>query len=906
MIAAILLFAAIITERNDWNTIPPNYATFAGTAAAPGIASCWIPYGTYTDGTGGTEYLRVTSNLTGVVASMLGGIVERRVFDYNDLPSIVGNPNTNDFKFLCFPVTNFFLYSDANLGGYLATNNTRRILDVLNRPPVFPRIWGSYIYPGSLYEDIYGAGTSPESLEEALATTSMDYEEDDAENRDYYQYHTGLSANFGGRNLDELETGGGASIEPPIGTTWTEDIPFRAADSNLWATVWPIYAALTNDTHFYRDHPSTNLNYGSWYPRRELRKWIIGENSGMDADPLAAGNLWGSDVWGDEGDGAARDLCAALWRIPLPYTMENVLSVDTGWSYEVPPVITSSYWTVSGPLGNFTMSESSDNYWVGQDKSVPGEGDGMLAEIWYENGIYRLVISDAWSTAWLFVRDVAGDEWSMSLDFGEYQATRTAEFSNKDDFTHWRNGTRRLDWKRLGIICQLERQMETTYKARGSEDYLPYVSKYCQKGMVWRGEIEVDLTTNEIEIAVADVSWTFVTNTVSTSTNATGWSFPTARAPAPSLNGGVTGSGNGGTIYLTKDDFQSMLENCDGLENVSDGTNLLLVASVNGFTVSGDPPGISLDLYYFDISSYPDDLNCRLNPFLVPFGGATNATIALSRGVDKEVHATWTYSNADMTPEIKSRFAAYPDANTWSNNYVAAQTRPTLDFMFSATGITAGDYLYFSTNRTEIPAVAWDHIPAHTSNFTTNRYWRMNPVCAEESTRSDSDVNRHNMLIDLNNSVAAKFKNHTTFDVNNVEGRATITQNEETRICGELDNKTVAIHPVIAPWFNWTDGRSDLWGFGAKMEARFDLVDGVVTNFVPLNVHLEGSIEDYVDITYSYADENGDIAIGSFHWQAEEVTVGETNNYQSVVVDGHQDQMIKTLWRFKNLRDPNL
>ena len=80
-LTAPLVSAAIITERNDvYNDIgcytPPAY-TFIGTPARPGIDSCWIPYGTYTDGVGGTEYTRVTSNLMGVVASILGGAAER-------------------------------------------------------------------------------------------------------------------------------------------------------------------------------------------------------------------------------------------------------------------------------------------------------------------------------------------------------------------------------------------------------------------------------------------------------------------------------------------------------------------------------------------------------------------------------------------------------------------------------------------------------------------------------------------------------------------------------------------------------------------------------------------------------------------------------------------------------------
>ena len=107
--AALPLHAAIITERNDVFSSFPESAIFRGTSAAPGIESQWIPYGTYTGGSGGTEYLRVTSNLVGVVASVFDGYWERYNIGVNS------STNIRDYAY-----------------GELWTNDTRRVLDYIN------------------------------------------------------------------------------------------------------------------------------------------------------------------------------------------------------------------------------------------------------------------------------------------------------------------------------------------------------------------------------------------------------------------------------------------------------------------------------------------------------------------------------------------------------------------------------------------------------------------------------------------------------------------------------------------------------------------------------------------------------------------------------------------------------
>ena len=79
MLFAALVLAAIMTEKNGtFADAPPG--------AAVSVSSSYIPYGTYTDGIGGTEYKRVGTNLVGAVASMIDGLWERVALPYGWLP----------------------------------------------------------------------------------------------------------------------------------------------------------------------------------------------------------------------------------------------------------------------------------------------------------------------------------------------------------------------------------------------------------------------------------------------------------------------------------------------------------------------------------------------------------------------------------------------------------------------------------------------------------------------------------------------------------------------------------------------------------------------------------------------------------------------------------------------------
>ena len=121
------------------------------------------------------------------------------------------------------------------------------------------------------------------------------------------------------------------------------------------------------------------------------------------------------------------------------------------------------------------------------------------------------------------------------------------------DFAHWRNGSTRLDWKRLGIACQMERQAEIVY------DLLHMPSMTMCDASVRRVRpfsAQIDLgavavSANGLSVPLSGASWTVgddvASCTMKRSTDE--WShgrpdsvsYVTARAEAPTLSMGVGG-----------------------------------------------------------------------------------------------------------------------------------------------------------------------------------------------------------------------------------------------------------------------------------------------------------------------------------------------------------------------------
>lgn len=385
-----------------------------------------------------------------------------------------------------------------------------------------------------------------------------------------YQYHEGLAVKYGGRRLDALVSSNGASIEPPLSSEWTGDVPFKAADSNLWAAVWPIYSALTNDIHFF---PDLSEEYEKRYYRNPISEWMQATEN----------PIWGYDIVGSPPDydwqedyvpGRGYDLGQALTKMPIPFTMEDVLSYDTGWEYNPEPTPTNDLWTVAGPLGNFRLG-AYDGYPYGENYIWDNWYSGDRYDEYYVEiirdfyGYWCLYVYPPYGGEMLYWRQVQSPEDADNLDFGDFSAARTTLYDDADDYTHWTNGTTRLDWKRLGIICQLERQMETTYDLYYCDE-LPLWHMGTEHFRTYRSPaIEIELPEAEyngqelepIRNLLNGISWSLDNDDYHSSTNVLGWSTPTCRTPVPTMGDGASFfSVEGSPICIDEEKATELLE----------------------------------------------------------------------------------------------------------------------------------------------------------------------------------------------------------------------------------------------------------------------------------------------------------------------------------------------------------
>ena len=557
MIAALVLFAAIITEQNDLYTATTDAATFGSNST--GIASMWIPFGTFTGGTGGTEIMRVTSNLVGVVASVFDGYEERKNVPQEYLPTEGGYHYCYTFP----PVFNTWAFYDD--GTYLrTTNQTTRIADAINSSRYI-----AWYHQGTNYTYYINSGGHGENIEYRLANSYIYPGDED----DRYSENEGLATFFGSSRLDALvgELGG---ISPPIGESWTSEIPFKTSDTSAWVLTWPTYAGLTNDIHFFTG--STDAWQRVSFP---FMSW-----------------LWPSHLyplWGDDTSEAAYAVETNAYDKPLPIQLEDVLKVDPGWRYDVPATMTGEYYAVSGPIGPFRL----DKVYDGGTRSMwdnSATASNMYVRLMLSEGVHEGVetydIAFEIMTNGATIVNIEGtagrnDDPILIDDLDsihDYSARHVELWADTDDFANWRNYTTRLDWKRLGILCQLERHMEETYRTRDGEDYLPCQRVSAIRTKSWTGTKVLDVPMPETlpyetDVELKDIAWVYWTNTVNVTTNHLDWNFPTARAARPTIGGSVSGGGNangfnfstGWSILLGVEDLAGLIESCSGLTNAA-------------------------------------------------------------------------------------------------------------------------------------------------------------------------------------------------------------------------------------------------------------------------------------------------------------------------------------------------
>lgn len=1016
MILAALLLAAIVTERNDlYNGVgcytPPQY-TFVGTPSRPGIESCWIPYGTYTDGVGGTEYTRVTSNLMGVVASAIGGLAERSV-------QIGWGPRQCMLRPTVFPVPWGQSYHDY--GSFLSstTNLSYRIADQLNECATGV---------GLLYVEVDGTNynynfTSP--LEERLLEIAKQY---------------------GSRRLEALV----GSAEPPISSEWSPNLPYNVADSNLWRNVYPALCFCTNDIYFLPD--------GGYSRERRL--------------PNPNPNGWGSleGLWGDDFGQSLADLQSALAMMPLDVTIEDVLSYDTGWKYE-PRRLTNDYWTVDGVrLHRATHSGEWDDLEHARyaDWSGYASQENFLSVGWEMGGYWTFYEHSNGTT--VVSSTITADPKSQILDFGNgHIAIKTELYTDSDDYTHWTNGTTRLDWKRLGIICQLERQMDTTYEDYQHGDTLP-LWHLDTLHELWYESSPVSITfpmpqgdgqeMPPVAGILKQVSWNNDYDHYSSTTNdyKTIWSTPTCRTPAPQCAGEMYFDGNLGTdIYLEYEDASNIVSKiCSELSQSTTGelsyvrfygdwhpgagmnldfdayyaegtviikhpSNTVEVTSSNGFradwwtsndwdsvewTASDGTNSFFVNFHLGYMSFYNDQINiyCEAPDFEQESGSVTIPQMTLTASGSGDVtNWTWqvsgwpnistncvfsigaenyvwtlgdyaggignggyvvyaTYGEGDMDVELQTiadgrRLAIYADGLerarslttpsvtlTWNTDYYTTQEEvfysgqlqgDSIPIHWNPESTNATGYAFSTIHKTTSPTFTFAS-PETRALTISNFSWKNSPldwdrihslrrselemlISARGVPGFASDTNAYDpsaqpftweaikniphsdrMFRMLQGTPVSSLANADNAQYNFLASLSSACKQE----CEEIGGMPIGAIDDVGK-VSQSESAAFLADFNnAKVGATF-LISGNGCGF-EADVHLEG--DSYV-VDSIYIPGFFPYYVGDCGWRCYvdyQQSASITNQYRDARVDAHQAPVRKAIWKFKNLRDPDL
>lgn len=900
-----LMLAAIITERNGTFADAPSNA-------AESVSSPYIPYGTYTDGSGSTEYLRVGTNLVGAVASAIDGLWERVAIPYGWLPGYLA---VDEYAELQYPLRETCRSTRRILAKALNGDGDGRsgqvgIQNAWLRSPIEQTLADYYIWEawspesGLWRTNATHMGIAGGNPIYCINSSGVRFPE--------YDQYTPDPVAWSSRTAETLFP----DAPVPISSEWTAELPFLADRTNDWRSVFPAYLAYEYDEHFFRTNENDFVAQYWDYTRWHLRRWII---------PDHLDHAWGSDVWGSEGSGAGRDLDFALQSIPVATNavLEEVLKVDPGWDYFYPPVETNSYWDVSGNLGSFRLNFygwSGGLLWDNWFEPYP---TNYYVETTFDNDLYSLFIFDAPTGAQLYQGSVYGDETLDTVYFDEYTANRTRIYNDADDFRHWRNMTRRFDWKRLGIICQLERQMEITYRAREREDYLPLWEFFVRAHRDYTGTFGpvhvkiVDGTIEEFYVvghkdqpdarSLKYASWTLADQYAIAQTNRLSASYPTARGivflAGPFVNTVDTPADFRGDFtaqdYYVLTQLAAALSTVDPLPTGSKHFRVDIAPAVDGprfsaiwITYSAGDTG---DTRYYPAPEWFPSF-C---PYTVP-DLESEGVYSLARDDAKEARDITTRAN-DAGEEYKLMGrdipAAYPEEMTvsavsnlekrlWAE-YIKRISLPTIEVRLAETN---NDYWASQVDAEPV----MPYLPDGTTNVDKRAFRYLNVA------GSDLDDFRGERLLslrDLDAEVKKHFRSMAGRDITaGLAGRAQFNAREINELNNALEDADAVPTLEILPPFD------DAWLEGIVRFAENAYFEEGDT--VDLYTVSGSALTNHWTLVYSTTNLNARA------WGSWAVNLSATANAaitnSGVRVDGHQNQMMKTLWKFKNMRDPTL
>ena len=887
MLFAALVLASIMTESNGtFADAPPN--------AAVAVDSRYIPYGTYTDGNGGTEYKRVSTNLVGAVASMIDGLWERVALPYGWLPEDLAEDDdelkyplredARDSKRILATAINFY---GEDAGSWWIRN------------PIEETLANGYVYeaytpggPNEYETNAVHAGIAGSAPEGFVSSSGL-----------RYRSYGVIPIAWTSRQAEEIF----GDPEPPISKTWSGRLPFLTQYTGTWQRVFSPYSAYEYEPHLfqsnYEDFVASNLDYA----RPHIRRWMRSEH---------VADLWGRDVLGDTGDGAGADLDEWLRQTPVATNavMEEVLKVDPGFEYNYPPVETNSFWDVVGPLGSFHCELVND--YGPRDRYYRSSGTNYYAEVYISSGSESawidLVIYEVGVGQVFYQWDYYNDEESMTI--GPYRATLTRLWNDADDFVHWRNMTNRLDWKRLGIIAQLERQMEITYRAREREDYLPLWEFLVRAHRNYTGSIPLHIKIEDGEITEAYVvghepslslgyaSWTYDGESAIAETNRTTSSYPTARTVV---------NLDGSEVLDTFSPVSGSFDMRD--EEIFDAIAAAMLRFVSPWPAGAKRISVDLNVTVAGISVAtifvwfgPDDVRS------FPAGGApvgifvipdveVDDTFTLSRDDAKIARDITTMANdageeyklmgrdvpAGYLDQMSEAAVSNLESRLWRNGYIKNITMPTIELRLASTND------YWAGLREAEPAMPFLGRLGETNEVT--RAFRYQCDVDSSVGLDNSRGDRLLSLRDLDSEVKKHFKKITGRDITSgLFGRAAFTPREIEAFARAIANANAVVGigkrvdnalAVFEAEFDFDNG----WKEGDT--ADYYHVTDEATNFVRQIVY---STTNYT--AHAYGDWSVNVSASAYP--------AVTNS--GIRVDGHQNQMMKTLWKFKNMRDPGL
>lgn len=883
MLLAAIVFAAIMTEKNG---------TFADApaGAAVSVPSAFIPYGTYTGGSGSTEYMRVGTNLVGAVASLIDGLWERVAIPYGFLPGEY--PFREDAR-----DTKRILATALNFDG---VDDERGV-----RAPLERTLADGYVYetwspgPGGVYTfktNAIHAGIAGSYTEGCVDGDGVRWRRG---NRDPVVWSS--------RKADNLIIG---ADQPPRARSWSGRLPFLRDETNQWRRVFPVYSAYEYDPHFFPSNDADKVARYVDYYRPHLSRW-------MQADHVAG--IWGDDVYGALGDGTGWALADALsgYSVATNALMEEVLKIDPGFEYNYPPQLTNDYWTVSGPLGSFELHHYEEAGVIVWWNNIGDISDYYVELTYYpDDGSWRFFIGlDPFMPIYRYQTNA--EKESEYLDLGEYHAQHIQLYADTDDYTHWRNGTTRLDWKRLGIIAQLERHMEITYRAREREDYLPLWEFYVRAHRHYAGYINLHIKIADGAIAEAYVvghkpssslryvDWTATGDSAEVETNRISASYPTARTivnldgsqvhnvTTPAIFSGVVGVRDDFVFQSIADAMRNAPEwpsgsrrfradmNIDA-SGIAFGTIFIWYSEsdVRSFSVGSAP------FFYFNVPDLESE-----------------DVFHLSRDDAKIARDVTTRAN-NATQEYRLMGhdipAAYPEvmaeaevtnleARLWGDGYIKQISLPTLEVRLAA----SNDYWASQLDAEPVMPYLGEFLETNADI----RAFRYQCDVADSSSLDDFRGDRLIALRDLDSEVKKHFQRFAGRAITTgLAPRAAFNAAEIAAFDRAIANANAGVSIVKKIY----GGADRTW-----IEGTFDFDDG----------WQEGDVLDFYSVAESGATNTWQIVYSTTNYVTHPYGVWEvavsaqadaaiTNS--GIRVDGHQNQMMKTLWKFKNMRDPNL